>query len=105
MKDKIVVKRSAIHGRGVFAKRRLRRNMLVGAYEGERTDKNDTYVLWYEDEDGTMVGIDGRNELRFLNHARDANAIFWGNQLFVLRTIEPGTEITFDYGDEWSDIA
>ncbi len=104
MKPRIEVRDSPIHGKGVFATRRVRRNTLLGVYTGERTNENDTYVLWVEDEDGNVFGIDGQNELRFLNHSRNANAIFYGDELFALRDIAPGTEITFDYGDDWADV-
>ena len=104
MKDKVEVKSSPIHGKGVFAKRRIRPNAFVGVYEGEPVEENDTYVLWVEDEDGRPFGIDGRNELRYLNHSRNANAVFWGDELFALKNIAPGAEITFDYGDEWADV-
>jgi hypothetical protein len=103
LKDLVEVRESPIHGKGVFAKRHLRANCLVGVYEGEPTTENDTYVLWVEYDDGEVVGIDGRNELRYLNHSRTANAVFWGDQLFTLRPIEPGTEITFAYGEDWDD--
>jgi len=104
MKNKIKVKKSHIHGKGVFAKRRIRRNALVGIYEGNTVRKNDIYVLWVEDDNGKAFGIEGSNELRFLNHSRKANAIFYGDKLFALRNITPGAEITFDYGDEWADV-
>jgi uncharacterized protein len=104
MNDKVEVKDSPIHGKGLFAKRRLRRNELVGIYEGVPTDTDDTYVLWFENEEGKLVGIDGRNELRFSNHSRNANAILYGDELYALQTIEPGTEIKIDYGEDWADV-
>jgi SET domain-containing protein len=104
MKDKIEVKSSPIHGKGVFAKKRIRPNTRVGVYEGKVTNENDTYVLWVEDDDGRLYGIDGRNELRYVNHSKKPNAVFWGAELFSLCKIEPGTEITFDYGDEWATV-
>ncbi len=103
LQDLVEVRESPIHGKGVFAKRRLRAHCLVGVYEGERTSENDTYVLWFEDEGGQVVGIDGRNELRYVNHSSNPNTEFWGDQLFTLRTIQPGTELTFDYGEDWAD--
>jgi SET domain-containing protein len=104
MKDKIEVRDSPIHGKGLFAKRRLRRDELVGIYEGVPTEENDTYVLWFENEDGQLVGIDGRNELRFSNHSRNANAILYGDELYALQDIEPGMEIKIDYGEDWADV-
>ena len=100
----VEVRQSPIHGKGLFAKKRIRANQLLGVYEGARTKRNGTYVLWVEYEDGEVVGINGRNELRYLNHSRTPNAEFWGEQLYSLRAIEANTEITFDYGDEWANV-
>jgi len=104
MSEKFEVKASQIHGQGVFAKKRFRRDAFVGVYEGGETTENDTYVLWVEYDDGQIVGIDGRNELRCLNHSSKPNAEFRGDRLFALREIRPGAEITFDYGDEWAGV-
>ena len=103
MNDTLEVRESSIHGKGVFAKQRIYPNSFVGVFEGERTKRNGTYVLWIEDDKGKQIGIKGRNELRYLNHSRTPNAYFAGDQLFALDEIEPGTEITLDYGEEWVD--
>ncbi len=95
------VKPSTIHGQGVFAKRAFAADSFLGNYEGERTVVNGMYVLWVEYDHGEVVGIDGTNELRYLNHARPANAIFRGHSLFALVDIAEGVEITFDYGEDW----
>lgn len=104
MNDKVEVKDSPIHGKGLFAKRKLRRDQLVGIYEGVRTEEDDTYVLWYEDEDGKLVGVDGRNELRYANHSRTPNSVLYGDEMYALQDIVPGTEILIDYGEEWADV-
>jgi hypothetical protein len=44
------------------------------------------------------VGRIGRNRLRFLNHAKDPNAEFDGFDLYALRAIAVGEELTIDYG-------
>lgn len=95
------VKPSKIHGRGLFARRRIRNGSRIGAYEGPRTIRDGRYVLWTYDDEGNEVGVRGRNELRFLNHSGQPNAEFRGLELFAIRNIQPGTEITFHYGDEW----
>ena len=97
------VDNSPIHGKGVFAKKKIRKGTFLGTYEGQPTRKDDTYVLWV-DEEGTWVGIDGENELRWLNHSSRPNAEFDGADLFAIRTIQPDEEITFFYGPEWADV-
>jgi SET domain-containing protein len=94
------VRDSPIHGKGAFATRRIPAETLIGEYEGERTSEDGTYVLWVQYDDGELVGIDGKNELRYLNHAATPNAYFWGHQLYALAEIAPDEEITFDYGED-----
>jgi hypothetical protein len=94
------IRRSGIHGRGLFTLVRIARGALIGTYEGPRTRRNGAYVLWVDD-DGEEFGIAGKNDLRFVNHSKSPNAIFLGEELYSLRAIRPGEEITFDYGEGW----
>jgi len=101
MLERVEVQRSPVHGRGVFARRRLRKGQLIGRFEGERTTEDGTYVLWLIDEEGEETGIRGRNALRFLNHGEPANAEFRDADLFAVRNVQPGAELWIDYGPEW----
>lgn len=90
---------SDIHGRGLFARRTIAADEYIGTYEGPRTQRNDIHVLWiWNDDTQRWEGIDGSNEMRFLNHSSDPNAEWWDDELYALRAIEPDEEITFDYG-------
>ncbi len=95
---------SAIHGKGLFATRRIRESAYIATFEGTRTKCDGMHVLWAVDEDGNQFGIRGDNELRFLNHSREPNAEFSGVDLYALRNIQPGCEVTFHYGDDWEDV-
>ena len=59
MADNISVKKSGIHGRGVFASRRVARNQFIGEYAGRRTRKNGRHVLWVTEESGSVYGVEG----------------------------------------------
>lgn len=87
---------SAIHGTGLFARRTIRRGVHIGTYEGPRVRTDGTYVLWIQ-EQGRPVGRRGENELRYLNHSDRPNAEFDGFELYALRTIRAGEEITINY--------
>ncbi len=103
----VEVKQSHIHGLGLFAARKFRKGELIGHYEGpEVTEHQDgDHVLWVFDEDeGREYGVDGKNETRFVNHSRRANAHFNGLELMATQAIRPGEEITHDYGEAWSDL-
>ncbi len=101
MKPCYSVKRSSIHGRGLFAARRICSHAQIGIYEGPATTRDGRYVLWYPDEEGRECAIRGTNSLRFVNHSLAPNAEFQGAELFAIGTIEPGAEITIHYGDDW----
>jgi len=103
MHERIEVRESRIHGRGIFALKRLRKGQGIGRFEGDPTRVDGTYVLWLIDEDGTETGIRGRNALRFLNHGERPNAEFQGDELYVLRNVQPGAEILIDYGEAWKN--
>jgi SET domain-containing protein len=98
------VKKSHIHGRGLFAMRRIPRGERIGRYAGEKTRRNGRYVLWVPLENGRIIGIAGRNTLRYVNHSRRPNATFHGADLYALRSIGPHEEITVDYGRDWLDV-
>lgn len=105
--ESVLVAESPIHGRGCFARRRIRKGEWIGAYEGEPTMEDDTYVLWVDEGDGETEdwrGVDGVNELRYMNHSSRANTEFIGVDLFALRGIEAGEELTFHYGEEWEGV-
>ena len=98
----IEVRTSPIHGRGVFASKRLRAGQYIATFEGRRTDRGGSHVLWTE-IDGKLQGVRGTGQLRFLNHASDANAELAGLDLYALRNIQPHAEITLHYGDDWDE--
>lgn len=104
IRDRVEVRTSPIHGRGVFARRRFRVDAWIATFEGRRTAHDGMHVLWVIEDDGSEVGIEGRNALRYLNHSRTPNAEFRGPDLHALRNIQPGQEITFHYGEAWDDV-
>jgi len=101
---RVAARKSPVHGKGVFALRRLRKGQYIGSFEGRRTTKDGTYVLWLIDEDGRETGIRGQNDLRFLNHSRRPNAELEDLDLYAIRNIQPGAEIYIDYGESWNDV-
>lgn len=96
------VAESPIHGRGLFARCDIPTGELIGTYAGKRTLENGMHVLWAWDEnDEKWVGVDGDNEMRFLNHSGQPNAEFYDTDLYSLKDIPTGEEITFDY--QWDE--
>ena len=103
LEEYFYVKESGIHGMGLFAKEDIPKGDYLGTYDGpEKHDDRDNgmHVLWVEDEDGSYVGRDGQNLLRYINHSAKPIAEFEGFDLYALRYIEKDTEITIDYGSD-----
>lgn len=99
-KDTLVfVGESPIHGRGLFAARRIAAGDFIGEYLGHEVSDDGMHVLWVEgDEEDEWIGIEGTGKLRFLNHSGEPNAEMDGLDCYALMDIEPGHEITIDYG-------
>ncbi len=109
------VRRSAIHGRGVFATRTIRKGAKIIEYRGDRTTwdvalerpasdpDNPHHTFFFETSDGTVIDANVRgNAARWINHSCDANAESFeydDGRVFIVarRTIRPGEEITYDY--------
>jgi uncharacterized protein len=101
----VYVDSSAIHGHGLFAAVAIGKGTHIGSYDGPPARRDGTHVLWvYEEDEDKWVGRDGRNVLRYCNHSSQPNAAFDGFELYAIRGIRPGEEITFHYGEDWEDI-
>lgn len=93
---------SPIHGTGLFARERIPEGAYIGTYWGPAARRNGSHVLWVYEDGQAPQGRRGMNLLRYLNHADQPVAEFDGFDLYALRTIAPGEEITIDYHGEES---
>jgi len=113
-----VVRRSRIHGRGVYAARRIRSGTRIIEYIGDRithdeadsryelkTDDDGHTFLFVVDDDLCIDAGVGGNAARFINHKCDANCetIIEGRRVFIeaTRTIQAGEELGYDYQLTW----
>jgi len=111
-----VVGRSHIHGRGVFAARRIRKGTRIVEYKGERisnreadrryddtTMKRHHTFLFNLDKKTVVDGAisAGGGDASYINHSCDPNceAIIRAKRIYIhaKRTIEPGEELAYDY--------
>ena len=114
-KEKLQVRSSPIHGKGVFARVALKKGELVLEYLGAIIDwpealrrhphdpsqPNHTFYFALDDEDGVIDGNDGGNRARWINHSCKPNceSETKGQRVWVraLRNIRAGEELNYDY--------
>ena len=110
----LLVRDSPVHGRGVFATRRIEKGERIIEYLGDRVshdeadrryetkEENDSHTFLFIVDSKTVIdaGVDG-NDARFFNHSCDPNceSVVEKRRVFIeaLRAIEPGEEMTYDY--------
>ena len=108
------VRRSSIHGTGVFATRRIRKGTRILQYLGERishdeadrryedkhVDDNHTFLFTVDERTVIDAGVGG-NAARFLNHCCDPNCetVLEKRRVYIeaIRDIEVGDELVYDY--------
>jgi uncharacterized protein len=114
-KKRYAVRKSGIHGRGVFALTTLPKGARIIEYRGRRTswdeamargdsDPNDpAHTFLFGLDDGRVIDARlGGNAARWINHSCDPNCEAFEDdaaRIFVeaRRTIRPGEELTYDY--------
>jgi SET domain-containing protein len=108
------VRRSKVHGLGVFALRPIKKRTRIIEYLGERIshriadrryddhDENDNHTFLFNVDPGLVIdaGVEG-NEARFINHSCGPNceSVIEHRRVFIeaLRDIAPGEELSYDY--------
>jgi uncharacterized protein len=112
---RIQVRRSGVHGKGVFALQRVLAGETLIEYVGEvitwqaaqdrhphdPSQPNHTFYF-HVDVDRVIDAAHGGNASRWINHACEPNCIAdeRGGRIFIeaLRDIEAGEELSYDYG-------
>ena len=112
---RIEVRRSGVHGKGVFALVDIPKGERIIEYVGEiiswneaqrrhphdPSDPNHTFYF-HIDEDHVIDALFGGNSSRWINHSCDGNceADEVNGRVFIraLRDIAPGEELNYDYG-------
>jgi SET domain-containing protein len=117
----IVVKDSGIHGKGVYARKKIKAGERVIEYGGERIGWPEAlrrhphdplqpnHTFYFTLDDKTVIDGNARgNDARWINHGCDPNCEAellkeGGKQrvfISALRDIAKGEELTYDYGLE-----
>lgn len=110
-----IVKNSKIHGRGVFAARKIAAGACIIEYEGERINWKEAvrrenekpadcfHTFFFSLDNGKIIdGGSNGNDARWINHSCEPNSeareedghVF----IYALRDIRRGEELNYDYG-------
>ncbi|MEO6130936.1 MAG: SET domain-containing protein-lysine N-methyltransferase [Saprospiraceae bacterium] len=107
------VRNSKIHGKGVFAKRPIRKGTKVIEYTGEiisvkeadeigiQQDGGHSHTMLFTIDDDRVIYGNTGGDAKYINHSCDPNceAVQYGDKIFIesLRAIPQGQELTYDY--------
>ncbi|BEU49842.1 SET domain-containing protein-lysine N-methyltransferase [Ralstonia solanacearum] len=114
-RDRIAVRESGVHGRGVYAVAAIAKGKKIIEYKGEHIswkealrrhphDPDDpNHTFYFSLEDGSVIDAKyGGNRARWINHACKPNceAREKDGRVFIhaLRDIDAGEELFYDYG-------
>jgi SET domain-containing protein len=109
--DVVAVGPSTIHGTGVFALTTLRARRKIGELTGELIPltearwraRGQRCIQIVEFEDNSALDCSQGNAFRFVNHSCTPNAylrrIHHRVEIYALRDIKPGEELTCNYGE------
>jgi uncharacterized protein len=112
----VLIGKSKIHGKGVYANVAIPRRRKIGSLAGEIISKRAARKKAGSNESISVVELwNGRaldasninNELRYVNHSCQPNTFMrtLGNhvEFYALRTIRPNEELTCNYGPTHHD--
>jgi SET domain-containing protein len=110
-----VVRNSEIHGRGVFAARKIKKGTMIIEYKGQRVSwpealerpdsdpDNPFHTFFFSLDDGDVIdaGVRG-NAARWINHSCSPNCETEEDDdgrvfIYARKPIEAGAELTYDY--------
>ena len=114
------VRSSSIHGRGLYARKKIKAGADIIRYVGEKISKEESTrraLEWEEaarksgeglvyifelDEDYDLDGRLGENPARYMNHSCDGNceAINYDGEIWItaIKDVKKGEELVYDYG-------
>ena len=117
--DSFEIKDSHGRGKGVYAKVHIKKGETIGYYTGEiirdwhanrEPYRSSLYLMWVCKNHWINAVGPRSNYTRYINHSNTPNAELivstrWKTARIVsLRTIRPGEEIFYSYGDEYWEV-
>ncbi|MCA2004859.1 MAG: SET domain-containing protein-lysine N-methyltransferase [Ignavibacterium sp.] len=109
--EKIIVKDSTVHGKGIFTVVPIKKGQRILIIEGEEinaaecirreNEENNVYIFWKDDD--IYIDASQTEKIKFINHSCECNCFIdedeQGNLILTAaRDISAGEELTIDYG-------
>jgi len=95
--SKVVVKKSMIHGKGLFASCAIKKGEVIGYIESKNTKTDGPYVLWIDGVNPVAV----LNEFKYINHSSKPNCAYYNDgSVIALKTIKRHCELTHKYSED-----
>lgn len=92
------VQKSAIHGKGLFARANILTGEVLGSCATRPVSEAGLHTLTLPD--GSLMDV--VCSLKYINHNKSANVVYYDDfSVVALRDIAAGEELLHDYGDEW----
>lgn len=98
MKNKLEVKDSNIHGKGLFSTVFIAEGTTIGYCDTRKVKQPSEHTLWVEN---TLFEI--KCCLKYINHHSKPNVAYYDDlSVVALKDIHPGDELTHHYGESWA---
>lgn len=107
--SKVYVATSSLHGKGVFATRKIKEGEIVGYYNARKTrltsEENPYVIEVYDDNEQFVEYRLGTNEFRYINHSTEPNIDMRDDdfKMVALHDIVKNEELTWYYGSDFEE--
>ena len=99
MELELIVRKSKIQGKGLFAGEAIAEGQLLGICKAKKTREDGSHVLTLGSGEQVKVTC----KLKYINHSATPNVAYYDDLTVVaLQDIAPGEELTHDYGEDWN---
>ncbi len=100
MKKHLEPRNSNIHGKGLFATKKISLGTCLGYCKTKKSKTPGIHTLWLTDDKPVEVTC----RFKYINHSATPNVVYYNDRsVYALRDIGPGDELTHFYGEEYED--
>lgn len=100
-KAKLIVRKSPLHGKGLFAQHFIAKGETLGTIQGFRTNSNGIYTLWVDESHPLRILC----KFKYINHSDAPNVVLYDTlEVCAVCDIQAGDELLHDYtSGDWEE--